>query len=68
MVVQGGHAGVFMGIDSRNGDVWAMANNGSPSSSRVGYKHRATTATKFNPTSFGPTGPAQFFRPLVNPE
>ncbi len=68
MVVQGGHAGVFMGIDSTNGDVWAMANNGSPSSSRVGYRNRATTATKFNATSFGPTGPAQFFRPLVNPE
>jgi hypothetical protein len=48
MVVQGGHAGVLMGIDSRNGSVWAMSNNGRPSGHRRGYRDGDTTATIFN--------------------
>jgi len=67
MVVQGGHAGVLMGIDSRNGSVWAMSNNGRPSGHRRGYRDGDTTATIFNAGTFGP-GKPQFFRPLVNPE
>lgn len=67
MVVQGGHAGVLIGIDSRNGSVWAMANNGRPSTSPRGYRDGQTTATTFNANTFGP-GKPQFFRPLVNPQ
>ena len=67
MVVQGGHAGVLIGIDSRNGDVWAMSNNGRPSTHKKGYRDGETTATTFNAGTFG-EGRPQFFRPIVNPQ
>jgi hypothetical protein len=62
IVVQGGHAGVFM--TESNGDVWAWANNGRPSSSPRGYTNSSTGPRKFNNGSFG-SGDPRFFRPLV---
>jgi hypothetical protein len=66
MVVQGGHAGVLLAINPKNGDVWALANNGCPTSCTGGYKDGKTAPRKFNSGTYGPGAP-QFFRPLKKP-
>ena len=63
VVVQGGHAGVFIG--SENGNTWGWANNGAPTKSDgSGYLDRPTGARKFNNGSFG-SGDPRFFRPVI---
>jgi hypothetical protein len=56
VVVQGGHAGVFIGR-ARNGDVWGLANNGRPG------KDSSTGPRRFNEGTYG-LGTPRFFRPL----
>jgi hypothetical protein len=63
VVVQGGHAGVFIGRD--HGNVWAWANNGSPHNPQgAGYSDKETGARKFNNGSFG-KGDPRFYRPIT---
>ena len=56
VVVAGGHAGIFTGVNAK-GQVRALADNGSPTSSPEGYKDSDTGVTTFK-------GPVRFFRPL----
>ncbi|MGH8542633.1 MAG: CHAP domain-containing protein [Gammaproteobacteria bacterium] len=63
VVVQGGHAGIFTGVNSK-GEIRALADNGSPTSSVTGYRDSRTRVTTFGPGRFG-QGPVRFFRPLV---
>jgi hypothetical protein len=62
MVVQGGHAGLYLGT-SKAGHVYGLANNGSPHGSARGYRDSPTTVRDFRERSYGP-GQPQFFRPL----
>jgi RHS repeat-associated protein len=62
VLVEGGHAGIFIGTD--RGVVMGMANNGRPSNSRRGYKDGETTPRPFNRGFFGPGGP-HFYRPIL---
>ncbi|MEJ7812825.1 MAG: RHS repeat-associated core domain-containing protein, partial [Gemmatimonadaceae bacterium] len=67
IVVQGGHAGIMIGIDEA-GNVYGWANNGSPTrADGSGYKDSTTGTRKFNDGSFG-KGTPRFYRPLVKPE
>ena len=52
----GEHAGVFTGVNSK-GEIRALANNGSPTSSKSGYRDGDTKVTTFAPGS-------RFYRPL----
>jgi hypothetical protein len=63
VVVQGGHAGIFTGVNAK-GQIRGLANNGSPTSSTSGYRDSKTKVTTFAPGLFG-KGPVKFFRPLV---
>jgi len=59
VVVRGGHAGIFTGINSRD-EVRGFANNGQPNTSAGGYKDNATRVI-----NFGPSKETRFFRPLL---
>ena len=64
IVVQGGHAGIFIGREQ--GNVWGWANNGSPHNAKgTGYSDKDTGPRKFNSGSFG-NGDPRFYRP-INP-
>jgi RHS repeat-associated protein len=62
VVVQGGHAGIFLG--KADGHVWGWANNGAPhKKDGTGYKDKDTGARKFDDGSFG-SGDPRFYRPI----
>ena len=63
VVVQGGHAGLYIGTD-KGGNVWGWANNGSPHrADGSGYNDGTTGARKFNEGSYGKGAPT-FYRPI----
>jgi len=64
IVVKGGHAGVLIGKDP-DGNAWAWADGGRPSTSKLGgYRDGKTGAVNFTKSDFGPPGELLFFRPL----
>jgi len=67
VAVLGGHAGIFTGINS-NGEIRALANNGTPEGGASGYNNYSTSVTTFAPGKFGSTQTdvVRFYRPLVN--
>lgn len=62
VVVQGGHAEIFIGRDA-NGTTWALANNGTPSGSVNGYQDKPTKRVRFTTHSCG-AGAVHFYRAL----
>lgn len=65
VVVQGGHAGFYLGTDNK-GNVWGLANNGTPATKDgTGYHDGTTTPERFNSGSFGSGNPT-FYRPINN--
>jgi hypothetical protein len=66
VVIQGGHAGIFTGVNAK-GQIRALANNGSPTSSSGGYRDSRTAVTTFKEGAFG-SGRVRFYRPLVQPQ
>ena len=66
VVIQGGHAGIFTGVNAK-GEIRALANNGSPTSSAGGYRDAKTEVTTFKEGAFG-SGPVTFYRPLIQPQ
>lgn len=64
VVVQGGHAGIFIGRDE-HGNNWGWADNGSPHKANgTAYADKPTGARKFNAGSFG-KGDPRFYRPIL---
>jgi len=62
VIVVGGHAGIYIGTNSK-GEMWGMANNGRPSSSSRGYSDSTTGPVPFNTGWFG-SGQPTFYRPI----